>query len=120
MNKTVLIILVLLIGGCSDDLPSADIPEEAEMRPMTADDLDSLSEFGSQVSVSGYVLEQYEEVLFLDVGDGIIRVALPEPLDLLAGVHVHAAGRVELYDDYPAVIATEWYYDSTAVPVHSE
>ena len=121
MNRLTLLAVFIFISGCTDETQIVTvIEEESEMRPMTADDLDSLTELGTRVSVSGYVLEQYDKVLILDLGDGIIRVALPDPVELLVGVQFHAAGRVEMYEDLPAVIATEWYYDSTAVPVRSE
>ena len=121
MKRIVFLAMLVVIAGCGDETPTANIvEEETEMRPMTADDLDALTELGTRVSVSGYVLEQYEEVLILDLGDGIVRVALPDPVELLAGMQIHAAGRVEMYEDLPAIVATEWYYDSTAVPVRSE
>lgn len=121
-----LVPLLLLCGalaGCGRDAgppapPGLEI--EREIEAATALQLDSLAAAGAQVSVSGTVLEQEGRLVVLDDGTGLIRVDLPEEPPLMTGQRLLASGHLIDNGGAPRLRATEWLYDSTAVPVRSD
>jgi len=121
IRLTPLIGLTVLLAGCGKDgLPTPSLLPEAEIEAARATELDSLAAAGARVSVSGTVLEQDRNELILDEGTGLILIELPEEPPLLTHQHLMAAGRLSSENGALRLRATEWLYDSTAVPVHSD
>jgi hypothetical protein len=118
----VLLAMLLLVSACRrpGGIPLLSQPEDAQ--PAFAHDLDGLAEDAGPVSVSGVVLEQHDEgrLLLVDDGTGLVFVRLPEPTPMIAGLYLSAWGPVERDGERFTVRATEWLYDSTAVPVRSD
>jgi len=114
--------LLVVLAGCRRPagIPLLSGPEEAQ--PTLAHDFDTLAENVGPVSVSGIVLEQHDngQLLLLEDATGLVFVRLPEPTPMIAGLYVSAWGPVDRDGEHLVVRATEWLYDSTAVPVRSE
>jgi len=82
--------------------------------------LDSVDLAGQVVSVGGFVCTPYNgRYLVLDDGTGRIPVILPESLDLAVGRRLLVQGLVGEMEEYPAIFADVWLYDSTGTPVRS-
>jgi uncharacterized protein YdeI (BOF family) len=123
IHRRLLLILsvsLVLLGCESGQAPAIFGGGEPDMEAATAHQLDTLST-EAQVSVSGTVVEQDGEgIILLDDGTGLVRIELPERPPLLTGQQLLASGTLTQRDGLPLIEATEWHYDSTAVPVHSD
>ena len=123
--RSTLLLATLTLGllGCGEGGPQAPAflgGGEPDMHAATAEQVDTLA-VDTHVSVSGTVIEQDGEGrLTIDDGTGLVRVELPESPPLLTGQWLLASGMLVERDGLPLIEASEWLYDSTAVPVRSD
>jgi predicted small lipoprotein YifL len=123
MRHLSLLLVLLTLAACGREGPALPfMGGDPDVQTLNADQLDTLTVNGVTVSVSGTVLDQDEtgRRLIVDDGTGLVQVELPEAVPMLSGLRFSAWGPLERRDDGPVVRATEWLYDSTAVPVRSE
>jgi hypothetical protein len=126
MTRLALIISLLLLlplAACerAAELAPGFLTDDREVMPATAEQADSLAAEGARVSITGTVVEQDGDgLLLVDDGTGLIHIEIPEDMPLLTGHRLLASGVLTERDGAPFLEATEWLYDSTAVPVHSQ
>ncbi|MDX1439080.1 MAG: hypothetical protein R3284_04170 [Rubricoccaceae bacterium] len=112
-----IVVIALEISACKEDREERKLISDT---PIPIAELSPDSHDNVEISITGNTVEpEGGSVLLLDDGTGVIDVVLPETLLVRVGTRVSAQGILQFDGLRPLLVAQQWYYDSTRVPVRS-
>lgn len=117
LETSFILVLGIYLLGCVEQTDERKlIPGD----PVTISELQSADNEGREVSITGSTIEpEGGTVVPITDGTGTIDVILPESLHIHTGARLSVQGILRYNDTIPVLMAEQWLYDSSRVPVHS-
>lgn len=111
------LLLLVAVSGCGSESIERKL---ISTTPVLVEELTPELHSEQEISVSGATqTAEGGTVIPIHDGTGVIDVVLPESLHIHVGTRLSAQGIVHFDGLTPLLMAEEWHYDSTRVPVHS-